>query len=576
MRGVSFFRGQKEKKKFEKKKKKLGKKNHLTVVEPPSDDVDRRRPRPRPQKHGKRLWALAHDPRLVLHPIQHERRVELRQRQLGRRQLPLLEVAEVLARHGRDLVEAAQQRARDDRQVPRGLLGPDVPRDARVEPARVDLVPHEVRGLDHLGGVVHDRANLAADLDLLEGHHHRADRRLARLALGKQVAKLRVRKLVDAAARLDREVAPDLGAGAERQLVDVAARRLEPVVGVLARHAHRDDVAQRGHLLVLLKVDRVDAGRVLAVHAAHVRDAVQRHAHADQQLAGGDVDPGDPLGDRVLDLQARVELEEEELAGAQRVEVLNGRGADVADRPGQRARAPLHLAERLRGGLGHGALLHDLLVAALDGAVARVDRRHVPVRVGEQLHLEVARRRRQLHRKDRRAGHLALDGPEDGAHLLVGAGLADPLAPAAPRRLEHDGVADAVAGLDGLVDRVQAGRVVDVGRDDARAAREVDGDARARPGDGGHAGGLRDDRRADLVPEGGHRGGGGAEEPDAGGGLGQGRRELGLLRGVAPPETEREGRERGRREKRGEHFPRGRRENGEEKRFAPKKVERKE
>jgi hypothetical protein len=44
---------------------------------------------------------------------------------------------------------------------------------------------------------------------------------------------------------------------------------------------------------------------------------------------------------------------------------------------------------------------------------------------------------------------------------------------------------------------------------------------------------------------------------------------------VAPPETEREGRERGRREKRGEHFPRGRREKGEEKRFAPKKVERK-
>lgn len=62
-------------------------------------------------------------------------------------------------------------------------------------------------------------------------------------AWGRAGARLRVREFVDAAARLDGEVAPDVGRGAEGELVDGAARGLEARVGVLARHAHRHHMA---------------------------------------------------------------------------------------------------------------------------------------------------------------------------------------------------------------------------------------------------------------------------------------------------------------------------------------------
>ncbi len=69
------------------------------------------------------------------------------------------------------------------------------------------------------------------------------------------------------------------------------------------RDAHRHHVPGRRHApCLILKVDgRVPVG-VLSVQAAQVGDAVQRHAHADHELAGGDVDVGDPLGDGVLHL----------------------------------------------------------------------------------------------------------------------------------------------------------------------------------------------------------------------------------------------------------------------------------
>ena len=101
-------------------------------------------------------------------------------------------------------------------------------------------------------------------------------------------------------------------------------------------------------------------------------DLVLRHR---QRLAAGDadlpldeVDAGDHLGDRVLDLEAGVHLEEEELAVL--VDELDGAGVVVADGLGG-----------LDGGLAHGlldavgqsrrgGLLDELLVAALRRAVA--------------------------------------------------------------------------------------------------------------------------------------------------------------------------------------------------------------
>jgi hypothetical protein len=64
----------------------------------------------------------------------------------------------------------------------------------------------------------------------------------------------------------------------------------------------------------------------------------QRLARCDAQLQLDEVDVGDQLGDRVLDLQAGVHLQVEELAVL--VEELDGAGVDVAAPLGDGARPP--------------------------------------------------------------------------------------------------------------------------------------------------------------------------------------------------------------------------------------------
>jgi hypothetical protein len=99
---------------------------------------------------------------------------------------------------------------------------------------------------------------------------------------------------------------------------------------------------------------------------------------------------------------------------------------------------------------GRGRLLDDLLVAALDGAVALAEVDDVAVAVGEDLHLDVARVGQVALEVDRRVGEEllplaggALEGPRQ---LLLGERDPEALAPAAARRLHRDGEADLVAG----------------------------------------------------------------------------------------------------------------------------------
>ena len=96
----------------------------------------------------------------------------------------------------------------------------------------------------------------------------------------------------------------------------------------------------------------------------------QRFAGRDADLPLDEVDAGDHLGDRVLDLQAGVHLEEEELAVL--VDELDRAGVVVADGLGRLHRG---LAHRLLDAVGQARrrrLLDQLLVTALRRAV-RVD-----------------------------------------------------------------------------------------------------------------------------------------------------------------------------------------------------------
>ena len=141
------------------------------------------------------------------------------------------------------------------------------------------------------------------------------------------------------------------------------------------------------------------ARRVLGVDAGldgvpgH-RDVVlgdrQLLARRDPHLQLDEVDAGDHFGDRVLDLQAGVHLHEEELVGPVG-------GDDELDRAGA------GVVDAARGVAGRGAdagagrgvqqrrrrLLDDLLVAALQAALALAEVHDVAVAVGEHLHLDV-------------------------------------------------------------------------------------------------------------------------------------------------------------------------------------------
>ena len=107
-----------------------------------------------------------------------------------------------------------------------------------------------------------------------------------------------------------------------------------------------------------------------------------------------EVDPRDELGHGVLDLDAGVQLEEEELAAVEHE--LGGACAAVADRTREGDGRVAHACAQLRVEPGRGGLLKHLLMAPLHGALAFAEREHVSVRVGEQLHLDMAGPRHAL------------------------------------------------------------------------------------------------------------------------------------------------------------------------------------
>jgi hypothetical protein len=91
----------------------------------------------------------------------------------------------------------------------------------------------------------------------------------------------------------------------------------------------------------------------------------------------------------VLDLQPGVDLEEPERAGGVHDE-LDGARAGVAERLARGHRGRRQLAAQALVDDRRRALLDDLLVPALDRAVALEQRDDAAVRVAEDLHLDVA------------------------------------------------------------------------------------------------------------------------------------------------------------------------------------------
>ncbi len=148
----------------------------------------------------------------------------------------------------------------------------------------------------------------------------------------------------------------------------------------------------------------------------------------------------------MLDLDARVDLDEVELAGVRVLQELDRARIEVPDgTPDAQTELAQLAALRIVEEDGR-CTLDDLLVAALHRAVALVEVHEVAVRVAEDLHLDVTRAPHQLFEVDlvvaERGFRLA---PRRGDHLDQLRRIVDDAHAAAattPARLEHHGITD--------------------------------------------------------------------------------------------------------------------------------------
>ena len=222
----------------------------------------------------------------------------------------------------------------------------------------------------------------------------------------------------------------------------------------------------------------------------------QRLARGDQDLLAHDVDAGDLLGHAVLDLHARVHLEEEVLAVLQ--QALDRAGRVVADGLGGVDGDLADLLAQLVVDQRGRRLLDQLLVAALDRAVALAEVDRVALLVGEHLDLDVARVGQVALEVDGVVGEellaLARGALERLLELVGLLGDAEALAAAAARGLDRDRVADVLGDLLGVLERLD--RLGGAGHDR-------------------HAGALHQLAGAGLRAHRLDRGGGRADEGDA-------------------------------------------------------------
>ena len=184
---------------------------------------------------------------------------------------------------------------------------------------------------------------------------------------------------------------------------------------------------------------------------------VESLARRNAQLLGDEVDPVDELRDRMLDLEARVHLEEIELTFA--VDEFHGSCIDVSNCSRGRHRCLAHPRARLRVDDGRRRLLDDLLVAALDRALALTEVDDVAMRVGKHLDLDVPRLLEIALEKDgvvaERSLRRALCSVECAAQFLLVASDAHADATATGARLDQHRVPDLRGGGHGSLDIVE-------------------------------------------------------------------------------------------------------------------------
>ena len=200
--------------------------------------------------------------------------------------------------------------------------------------------------------------------------------------------------------------------------------------------AGRRQIAARGVLGVETTLNGVTGEGDL------VLDETERSTGGDAQLQLDQVEAGDQLGDAVLDLQAGVDLQEVEVPGCVEKE-LGRAGVGIAGSAGETEGSGRHAAAQFGGQTGGGALLNDLLMTALDGAVTLAEVQRGAVGVGDDLHFDVAPADDRAFQEEGAVAEGGLGFPARGGERVrqcVGV-IDDAHAPAAPTGggFNHDG-----------------------------------------------------------------------------------------------------------------------------------------
>ncbi len=309
------------------------------------------------------------------------------------------------------------------------------------------VAAHEPRPLVDEGGADVARLEVGVVEHTLEEGDVRGDAAAPELGQGALGPRDGGREVAPAAGELREhrvEVRADLRAGRDRAAVDAdpaAARRAvrRDLAGVRAEALRR--VLGRD---AALERRAAQHDRVLA--EAELGEGLPRR---DAHLRLHEVDVRHLLGHGVLDLDARVHLDEDVLPGARPVGVeqeLDRAGVDVADAPGERDRVGVHGVADRGIQVRRGRDLHDLLVPALHRAVALEQVHGLPRGVGEDLHLDVPGPEHRLleehGRVAERAVRLAHRGPERVLEVLRALDAPHAAAAAARDGLREDREAD--------------------------------------------------------------------------------------------------------------------------------------
>mmetsp|Transcript_26893 Transcript_26893/g.75691 ORF Transcript_26893/g.75691 Transcript_26893/m.75691 type:complete len:223 (-) Transcript_26893:1311-1979(-) len=197
----------------------------------------------------------------------------------------------------------------------------------------------------------------------------------------------------------NREITPNRRSALKLNALNSPTGWLEPFVRVLCRDARRNHMAFDRQVVLLHEINGSVFFRVFSIHQPNFRDVVQGNAHCHLELGSWHVNTSDTLSNRVLHLEARIQLKEVVLLRLCVEEKLHGTSAVVPNVLAKALSRALHLGEHISPHDSGRTFLKDLLEPPLGGTVTAIQCNSVPMVVADNLDFDVPGAFAQLHHK---------------------------------------------------------------------------------------------------------------------------------------------------------------------------------